>query len=91
MIPSEVTEEIQSEMPEGRLARYQSRADPAMAIVSAFYLVLLLTPRVAITSLESSRAIYALDIVFWGILVADTAYRLWLTTHRRTRLYRLWR
>lgn len=89
MIPSEVTEEIQGEMTEGRLERYQSRADPAMAIVSAFYLVLLLTPRVAITSLESSRAIYALDIVFWGILVADTAYRLWLTTDRRTRLYRL--
>lgn len=89
MIPSEASEQIQQEMTEGRLERYRSRADPAIAIVSAFYLVLLLTPRAAITSMESSNVIFALDIIFWSILVADTAYRAWLTTDRRSRLYRL--
>lgn len=89
MIPSEVTEQLQSQFPEGRLERYRYRADPAIAIVSAFYLVLLLTPRVAITSNESSNVIFALDIVFWSILVVDTAYRAWLTTDRRARMYRI--
>ena len=61
-----------------RLAWYRARADPAMAVISSFYLVLLLIPRVAITSYESSVAITALDVVFWTIITADIAYRLWL-------------
>ncbi len=89
MISSEVIEQAQDEAAVGRFERYRAKADPAIAIVSAFYLVLLLTPRVAITSLESSRVIYALDILFWAILVADTAYRAWLTTDRRTRFFRI--
>ena len=89
MIPSEVAVQTQEEIGGGRLERYRAKADPAIAIISAFYLVLLLTPRVAITSMESSRVIYALDIVFWAILVVDTAYRIALTTHRRSRIYRL--
>ena len=89
MIPSGVSEQVQRELQEGRLERYRMRADPAIAVVSAFYLVLLLVPRVAITSLESSRVIFALDIVFWAILVADVAYRVSLTSDRRARLYGL--
>jgi len=89
MISSEVTEQVQDEIAEGRFERYRLKADPAIAIVSAFYLVLPLTPRVAITSLESSRVIYALDIVFWAILVVDTAYRARLTVDRRTRFFRV--
>jgi voltage-gated potassium channel len=68
-----------------RLASYRDRADPAMALLSTFYLVLLLIPRVAITSYESSVAITALDMLFWAIITADLAYRLWLTTGRRER------
>ncbi len=89
MVPSDVVEQVQSEMQEGRLERYSARADPAIAIASAFYLVLLLTPRVAITSLASSRAIFALDIVFWAILLVDTAYRVVLSRDRKTRFYRM--
>jgi voltage-gated potassium channel len=89
MIPSEVVEETQTGEQISRFERYRDRADPAIAVVSAFYLVLLLTPRVAITSLESSRGIFAADIVFWGILVGDTAWRIWITTNRRQRWYRI--
>lgn len=89
MIPSEVTEQVQDATQTGRFERYRSKADPAIAVVSAFYLVLLLTPRVAITSLESSRAIWVADVVFWAILVADTAYRVVLTNDPRVRAYRV--
>jgi len=89
MIPSEVTEQVQEDAQVGRFERYRSKADPAIAVVSAFYLVLLLTPRVAITSLESSQAIWIADIVFWAILVADTAYRVVLTNDSRVRAYRV--
>jgi voltage-gated potassium channel len=68
-----------------RLETYRNRADPGIALLSTFYLVLLLIPRVAITSFESSVAITALDVVFWIIITADLVYRLWLTTDRRER------
>ncbi len=89
MIPSDLSEQVQNDAVVGRFERYRMRADPAIAIVSAFYLVLLLTPQVAITSLESSRVIYALDIVFWAILAVDTAVRARLTVDRRTRFFRI--
>lgn len=72
-----------------RLALYRARADPAMALISTFYLVLLLIPRVAITSHESSQIIVLFDIAFWAVLVADLIYRLRLTTDRRQRMFNL--
>ncbi len=89
MIPSVVSEQAQNDAVEGRFERYRAKADPAIAIISAFYLVLLLTPEVAITSHESSNVIFALDIVFWVILAVDTAIRARLTVDRRTRLIRI--
>lgn len=89
MILSADSEQVQTDSREVRFERYRNRADPAIAIVSAFYLVLLLTPHVAITSLDSSRVIFALDIVFWVILAVDTAIRLRLTVDRRMRLLRV--
>jgi voltage-gated potassium channel len=89
MIPSVVTEDSQRELRDGRFEAYRIKADPAIAIVSAFYLVLLLIPRVAITSLESSQAIFALDIFFWLVVAADLICRIVLSTNRRDRLVRI--
>ena len=72
---------------DARLEAYRIKADPAIALISAFYFVLLLTPRVAITSLESERAITILDVTFWIIVTADLVYRFLLSTDRRSRLY----
>lgn len=89
MIPSEVTEQVQAELREGRFEAYRIKADPAVAIVSAFYLVLLLIPRVAITSIDSSNAIWALDIIFWTIIAGDLLYRIVLSPNRRDRWLRI--
>lgn len=83
------TQSVEQELRTGRLEAYRIKADPAMAIVSAFYLVLLLVPRVAITSLDSSRVITALDIIFWCVIAADLVYRIALTTDRRVRLVQI--
>jgi voltage-gated potassium channel len=79
----------QKEIGSGRLEAYRIKADPAIAIISAFYLVLLLVPRVAITSLDSARVITTLDIIFWAILVVDLTYRIAFTTNPRERLWRI--
>jgi voltage-gated potassium channel len=82
----QTTEQTQQDQRADRLKAYRLRADPAIALVSSFYLVLLLIPRVIITSWESNIAITVLDVVFWTIITADVAYRAWLTTNRRNRL-----
>ena len=89
MISSEVIEQDPESATQRRFERYRAKADPAIAIISAFYLVLLLMPRVAITSLESSRAIFALDIVFWMLIATDLIYRIVLATNRRDRFLRI--
>lgn len=86
MSTTQQTETTQADTRSLRLATYRQRADPAIALISAFYLLLLLIPRVAITSHESSDAIFALDIVFWAIIVCDISYRLYLTTDRTQRI-----
>jgi voltage-gated potassium channel len=86
MSTAETTRQIQQEERAGRLEAYRLRADPAIALISSFYLVLLLIPRVVITSGESNLSITILDVVFWIIITADIAYRAWLTTDRRRRL-----
>jgi voltage-gated potassium channel len=85
MIPSDVTEQVEQAVHTDRFEAYRAKADPAIAIISAFYLVLLLIPRVAITSVESSDAIFALDIFFWLLIAGDLIYRILLTTDRRYR------
>lgn len=82
-IPAEQT--FEQRQREGKLLAYRERADPAMALISSFYLVLLLIPRMAITSPVSSVTITLFDVIFWTILTGDVAYRLWLTTDRRER------
>lgn len=89
MISSETTEPVQKAPAGSRLERYRVKADPAIAIISAFYLVLLLIPRVAITSLESSQAIYALDFIFWILIAGDLLFRIVLTSDHRDRLIRI--
>src|SRR5687768_10110047 len=89
MTLTEETERVQEEVQDGRLERYRAKADPAIAIVSAFYLVLLLVPRVAITSLDTSRVITGLDIIFWVLIAADLVYRTVLTTNPRERLLQI--
>lgn len=79
-------EELQRE---AKLEAYRMRADPTIAIVCAFYFVLLLIPRVAMTSMESRTTVTILDVVFWLILTADIAYRVKLATNRRLRIMRL--
>jgi voltage-gated potassium channel len=86
MSTAETTRQIQLEERTGRLEAYRLRADPAIALISSFYLVLLLIPHVVITSWQSSLSITILDVVFWIIITADVAYRAWLTTDRRRRL-----
>lgn len=86
MSTADTTEQIQQDEREGRLDAYRLRADPAIALISSFYLVLLLIPRVVITSWQSNLSITILDVVFWIIITADIAYRAWLTTNRRNRL-----
>jgi voltage-gated potassium channel len=80
------TEQIEQEERTGKLEAYRIRADPVIALISSFYLVLLLIPRVVINSSDSNLAITVLDVVFWTIITADVAYRAWLTTNRRNRL-----
>lgn len=89
MIFSEATEQVQEAAAPGRFERYRAKADPAIAIVSAFYLVLLLIPRVAITSLASSRTIFALDFLFWVLIAGDLLFRIILTADHRERLIRI--
>lgn len=88
MRTSHMPKSVQQEIGEGRFEAYRIKADPAVAIVAAFYLVLLLTPKVAETSLESAHAIFALDIVFWVVLTVDTICRALLSTDHRTRITR---
>lgn len=82
----ETTKQLERDERVGRLEAYRLRADPAIALISSFYLVLLLIPRVVITSWESNLSITILDVVFWMIITADVAYRAWLTTDRRRRM-----
>lgn len=82
-------ETVAQEERAGRLDAYQMRADPAVAVISAFYLVLLLIPRVAISSHASSIVIAVLDVVFWVVLTVDTAFRCRLALDRRERYLRL--
>jgi len=86
MSTAETTRQIQQEERAGRLEAYRLRADPAIALISSFYLVLLLIPRAIITSWDSNLSITILDVVFWTIITGDVAYRAWLTTDRRNRL-----
>lgn len=86
MSTTQQTETTRADVRSLRLATYRQRADPAIALISAFYLLLLLIPRVAITSYESSMAIFALDIIFWAIIVGDVCYRLLLTSNRAQRI-----
>lgn len=79
MSTEQTTATIDQQAQAARLEAYQQRADPAIALISSFYLVLLLIPRVAITSYESSVAITVLDVIFWSIITADVAYRVWLS------------
>lgn len=69
-----------------RLERYRAKADPIIALIGAFYLVLLLIPRAIITSWDSSTVITLLDIVFWSIITLDLAMRCWLASIRRERI-----
>jgi len=89
MSATDITQPVEQELRTGRLEAYRLKADPAIAIVSAFYLVLLLVPRVAITSLDSSRVILGLDIFFWFLIAADLVYRTVLTTNPRERLVQI--
>lgn len=82
----ETAEQMEQEAQAARLEAYRLQADPAIALISSFYLVLLLIPRVVITSWQSNLAITVLDVIFWTILTLDVAYRAWLTTNRRRRL-----
>lgn len=81
----ETAEQMQREARAARLHAYRLKADPAIALISSFYLVLLLIPRVIITSWQSDYAITLLDVIFWSIITLDIAYRAWLTTDRRSR------
>lgn len=69
-----------------RLETYRSKADPIIALIGAFYLVLLLIPRAILTSWDSSTAITLLDILFWSIITFDLAIRCWLAPTRRQRI-----
>ncbi len=82
----ETPEQILQSERAGRLEAYRLRADPAIALISSFYLVLLLIPRVIITSWESNISITVLDVIFWTIITGDVAYRVWLTPGWRARL-----
>jgi voltage-gated potassium channel len=86
MSTAETTRQIQQDERAGRLEAYRLKADPVIALISSFYLVLLLIPRVVITSWDSNIAITVLDVLFWTIITADVAYRAWLTPIRRNRL-----
>jgi len=70
----------------GRLEVYRLTADPLIALIGAFYLVLLLIPHTVITSWNSARLILLLDVVFWGVITCDVAYRSWLAPTLRQRL-----
>lgn len=89
MNSANLDQHIRHELQEGRYEAYRLKADPAIAIISAFYLVLLLIPRVAITSIESSNAIFALDIIFWTIIAGDLIYRILLSPNPRDRWLRI--
>ncbi len=69
-----------------RLEAYRRKADPLVALIGAFYLVLLLIPHAVITSWNSSAVITALDIVFWTIITFDVGFRCWLASTYRQRL-----
>lgn len=82
----ESTEQTQQDERAERLEAYRLRADPVIALISSFYLVLLLIPRVVITSWDSNVTITVLDVVFWTIITADVAWRVRLAVDRRNRL-----
>lgn len=69
-----------------RLETYRSKADPIIALIGAFYLVLLLIPRAILTSWDSSTAITLLDVLFWSIITFDFAIRCWLAPTNRQRI-----
>lgn len=69
-----------------RLEAYRLKADPLVALIGSFYLVLLLIPHAVITSWSSSTVITLLDVIFWTIITADVAWRCWLTPTHRQRL-----
>ncbi len=85
MSTEQTLRQVQQEEREGRLEAYRLKADPAIALISSFYLVLLFIPRVIITSWESNISITVLDVLFWAIITGDIAYRAWLTPNRRER------
>ncbi len=80
---SEQTAEIERS---GRLEAYRLTADPLIALIGAFYLVLLLIPHTVITSWNSSTVIMLLDVIFWTVITCDIAYRIWLAPSFRQRL-----
>ena len=69
-----------------RLDAYRLKADPIIALIGSFYLVLLLIPHAVITSWDSSAVITLLDVIFWSIITADVAWRTWLSPSHRQRL-----
>lgn len=83
------TEAKQDEKPKSdrvsRLEAYRLRADSAIALVSAFYLVLLFIPRALLTSWDPSTFVTVLDVIFWIIITLDLSWRAWLARGRRRR------